>query len=137
MNVANYQLDELLEKVNSSENVELALKDLITNKPYAKMYMDYATNDKFITVDIDEIQYKFSEYHRSMSGAFLCSRSTAKIYEEILIPEHILNKTKRYQLKSLLEMLYAGEAKILEAVIKKNLTDLYPNITHEMMCKVL
>lgn len=140
MKIANYQLDELLEQVNScgtEDDVECALKDLINNHPYVRMYMEYAVNDEYINVDIDEVQYKLSTYPRSLVGAYLCSNTSTKIYKEVLMNPAVAKKTQIYQLKNLLEMLYCGEATVLEAIIKKNLPSLYSNITHEMICMVL
>ena len=137
MKLANYQLDELLEQTNSAVDVEVALKNLISNDTYIRAYLDHAVNDKFVDVDVDELEYKFSDYHRSMAGMLLCSKSSLAIYNEVLLNSKVAMKTRRYQLKNLLEMLYVGEAKILKAIVEKNLPSLYPNITHELISKVL
>jgi hypothetical protein len=68
-----------------------------------------------------------------MAGSRLLSKTTFYIYKEILLNEGLPLKTKRYQTKNLLEMLYKGEALILLAILQKNLPELYPNITHEIM----
>lgn len=137
MKLANYQLDELLEQTNDAEDAEAALLKLITNDQYIRAYMDHSVNDKFVEVDLDDLDYKLSGYHRSMAGMLLCSKTTMAIYNEVLLNPKVAMKTKRYQLKNLLEMLHIGEAKILKAIVGKNIASLYPNITHELICKVL
>lgn len=137
MKIANYQLDELLQQVNDSADVESALSTLIKNDVYARAYIDHAVNDSFVEVDLPESAYTYSTYHRSLAGMRLCTKTSLQIFNDILINPESLHKTKRFQLKNLLEMLHSGEAKILNAIITKNLTSLYPNITHELMCKVL
>lgn len=137
MKIANYQMDELLEQVNTSPDPEAGLKQLINSNGYAKYFLDQAVNDKFVDINYDDMKYTFSPYHRSMAGAFLLSKSTSLVYEQVLLSNQAAVKTKEYKLKALFEMLAQGEAQILLAIIKKNLTELYPNITHEMICKVL
>ena len=140
MKIANFQLDELLEQVNSCgglEDVEAALTNLVNKDTYIRAYLDHAVNDQFVNIDLEDLQYKFSDYHRSMAGMLLCSKTSLSIFNDVLLNEKVAMKTRRYQLKNLLEMLHVGEAKILKAIIQKNLTELYPNITHELICKVL
>jgi hypothetical protein len=133
LKVANYQFDEILEQISSSQNIGVKLKDACDENKYIKFFIEQACNDTWVDFDINEITYTLNDYHRSMAGARLLSKSVFYIFKEILLNTNLPLKTKQYQTKNLLEMLYEGEALILLAIIKKNLTELYPNITHEIM----
>lgn len=133
MKVANYQLDEILDQVSAAPDVGVALKAACDDSPYVKYFIEQACNDVWVNFDVDEISYIMNNYHRSLAGARLLSKTTFYIFKEILLNEGLPLKTKRYQTKNLLEMLYEGESWILLAILKKNLPELYPNITHEIM----
>jgi hypothetical protein len=133
LKVADHQLDEILDVVSKSDDVKTALQSVCTQNMYIKFFIDQACNDIWVDFDIDEINYKFNDYHRSMAGNRLLSKSAYSIYKDVLLNPISIQKNKRYQAKNLLEMLYVGEAKILLSVFKKNLPELYPNITHEIM----
>lgn len=137
-NVANFQLDELLSRINSlpKEEIVTALRELYKTKLHSKTYINQNVNFSHPDFDTD-IVYKESEYHRSMAGTYLCSASVVNILLRVILADSVKAQTKVYQLKNLLEMLCAGEAKILHAILVKNLSSLYPNITHEMMCESL
>lgn len=133
MKVANYQFDEILEQVSAAPDVGAALKTACDGNPYTKFLIEQACNDIWVNFNVDEISYILNDYHRSMAGSRLLSKTSYYIFKEILLKEALPLKTKRYQTKNLLEMLYSGEALILLAIIKKNLSELYPKITHEIM----
>jgi hypothetical protein len=133
LKVANYQLDEILKKVSESPDAGVALKAACDENQYIKYFIEQACNDVWVNFDVNEISYTLNDYHRSMAGSRLLSKTTFYIYKEILLNEGLPLKTKRYQTKNLLEMLYKGEALILLAILQKNLPELYPNITHEIM----
>jgi len=135
MKVATYQLDELLDQVNSAENVKNKLLEILTI-PYVRDYIELNVNDVFINFDIENI--KFNDYHRSMAGTLLLNRNTVATLKVILVESETISIEKKLRLlRNLCEMLYVGEAKILISVLSKNLTSLYPNITHELICKAL
>ena len=133
MKVANYQLDEILDQVSAAPDVGVALKAACDESPYVKYFIEQACNDVWVNFDVNEITYSLNDYHRSMAGTRLLSKTVMYVYKEILLNEGLPLKTKRYQTKNLLEMLYKGEALILLAVLKKNLPELYPSITHKIM----
>lgn len=133
MKVANYQLDEILEQISSAPDIGAALKAVCDGSPYVKFLMEQASNNIWVDFDVDEIPYVLNDYHRSMAGARLLSKTSFYIFKEILLNKTLPLKTKRYQTKNLLEMLYKGEALILLAILKKNLSELYPKITHEIV----
>lgn len=133
MKVANYQLDEILEQVSAAPDVGVALKVACDENTYVRYFIEQACNDVWVSFDVNEIEYKFNDYHRSMAGSLLLSKTTFRIFSEILLNENMILKTKRYQTKNLLEMLYNREALIFLAILKKNLSELYPKITHEIM----
>ncbi len=140
MKVANYQFDELLEQVSScatEQDVQFALKHLSDTNIYVEFWLGVSVSDVFLDFDIEELNYKFSDYHRSMAGQFLLSKTPKMIYEQVLTNSSVLQKNKRFQLKNMIEMLHSGEAKVLVACLKKNLADLYPKLTHELVCSVL
>lgn len=133
MKVANYQLDEILKKVSESPDVGVALKAACDESPYVKYFIEQACNDVWVDFDVHEVTYNLNDYHRSMAGSRLLSKTTFYIFKEILLNPGLPLKTKRYQTKNLLEMLYKGEALILLAILNKNLPELYPSITHKIM----
>lgn len=137
MKIANKQLDEILSEVNASADVKEALQFVVTNQPYAKFYLTQFITEDWVDFDVDEIEYEQYDYHRSMSGALLLNKQTANIYQNIFMNRSVVLKTKRYQCKSLLEMLNKGESDILMAMLKKDLQTLYPNITFEILNAVL
>lgn len=136
MKIANKQLDEILAEVNSAQDVEAALR-LVIDKPYIKFYLSQLLSEDWVDFDVDEIEYTKYDYHRSMSGALLLNKQTCNIYLSIFMNKTVLLKTKRYQCKALLEMLNTGESEILKALLKKDLQTLYPNITYEILNKVV
>lgn len=136
MKVANKQLDEILSEINDSADPESALKTVI-DKPYIKFYLSQLLTEDWVDFDVDEIEFTQYDYHRSMSGALLLNKQTCNIYVSIFMNKNVLLKTKKYQCKSLLEMLNKGESDILKALLKKDLQTLYPNITYEILNKVV
>jgi hypothetical protein len=133
LRVADFQLDEILTNVSNASNVEDALKDVCARSPLVRFYIHRACDEEWIDFDLDDLKYKFSDFHRSLCGAYLLSKSTMNILTEILFNPKIVKKTKFFHTKNLLELLSEPEAKVLEAILKKNLTTLYPHITHKMM----
>jgi hypothetical protein len=136
MNIANKQLDEMLEEVNNSADPESSLR-LIIDKPYIKFYLSQLLSEDWVSFDVDDIKHEQYNYHRSMSGAILCNKQTANVYLSIFMKKEVVQKTKLFQCKSLLEMLNKGESDILKAILKKDLQSLYPNITYEIINKVV
>lgn len=139
LNVANHQLDEILVVINGypEEEIVEALQILYRTKPYSKSYLDLAVNDIFLDFDVTDLQYKISDYHRSMSGTQLCTRSASDLVFKVILEPKVILKTKMYQLKNMLEMLHEGESNILKAILEKNLITIYPNITHDRICQSL
>lgn len=133
MKVADHQLDEIFEMINSSSNVEASLQQVCKESPLVKFYVHLACDDRWIDFDLEDLKYKFSEYHRSLCGAYLLSKGTMNILTEIIFNPKIVKKTKYFHTKNLMELFSAPEAKVFEAILKKNLTALYPHITHKMM----
>lgn len=136
MKVANKQLDEILDEINLAADVEAGLR-LVINKPYIKFYLSQLLSEDWADFDVDDIEYIKYDYHRSMSGALLLNKQTCNIYVSIFMNKNVILKTKRYQCKALLEMLNTGESEILKALLKKDLQSLYPNITYEILNKVV
>ena len=133
MKVADHQLDEIFEMINSSADVEVSLRQTCKTNPIVKFYVHLACDDRWIDFDLQDLEYKFSEFHRSLCGAYLMSKSTMNMITEILLNPKIPKKTKYFQTKNLMELLSLPEAKVFEAILKKNLSSLYPHITHKMM----
>jgi len=133
LKVADHQLDEIFEMINSSADVEVSLRQTCKTNPIVKFYVHLACDDRWIDFDLQDLEYKFSEFHRSLCGAYLMSKSTMNMITEILLNPKIPKKTKYFQTKNLMELLSLPEAKVFEAILKKNLSSLYPHITHKMM----
>jgi len=133
LKVADHQLDEIFEMINSSADVEVSLRQTCKTNPIVKFYVHLACNDRWIDFNLEDLEYKFSEFHRSLCGAYLMSKSTMNMITEILLNPKIPKKTKYFQTKNLMELLSLPEAKVFEAILKKNLSSLYPHITHKMM----
>ena len=133
MKVADHQLDEIFEMINSSADVEVSLRQTCKTNPIVKFYVHLACDDRWIDFDLQDLEYKFSEFHRSLCGAYLMSKSTMNMITEILLNPKIPKKTKYFQTKNLMELLSLPEAKVFEVILKKNLSSLYPHITHKMM----
>ncbi|NCN52175.1 hypothetical protein GW931_04150 [archaeon] len=136
MKVADHQLDEIFEMINSSADVEVSLRQTCKTNPIVKFYVHLACDDRWIDFDLQDLNYKFSEFHRSLCGAYLISKSTMNIITEIIFNSKIPKKTKYFQTKNLMELLSISEAKVFEAILKKNLPTMYPHITHEMMVNI-
>lgn len=136
MKVANLHFDEILQKVNDSANVKESLQEALKGA-YVMPYLNDAISDKWADFDISTIKFNQYNYHRSMSGAFLLTRSTYNLYNSILMnPEVNFNK-KVSGCKSLLEMLYKGEADVLIAIMNKNIHSIYPKISFKLLNEVL
>jgi len=138
MKVANLQMDEILQAVNDSSDVELELRSaLAAPYTYLRHYLMTLLSDSWPSFEVELIEWKHYGYHRSMAGAFLLSKPTWNIFSGILMNSNAKLKAQEFQCKALLEMLCEGEANILVCILTKNLQKLYPNITHEMLNKVL
>ena len=133
----NKMLDELLTIVNASPDVVSALQ-VAFKQPYFKGYMELSVSDVFPDFDIDAVKFKQYDYHRSMAGAFLINRQTWNLVSNVIMggPE-VAEAIKIKQFKSLSEMLYIEESKAFTAIIKKDITSLYPNITFKSIVDAL
>ena len=129
-------LDELLDEINESTDVVSALKKAF-KESYFKGYMELAVNDVFPTFDTAEVIFKQYDYHRSMAGAFLLNRQTWNIISNVIMTDNVATATKMKQFRALSEMLYIGESAMLSAIINKNITSLYPNVTFAAICEAL
>lgn len=136
MKVANKQFDEILSEVNSSDDVQAALK-VIINQPWIKFYLSQLTSEDWPDFDVNEVKFTQHNYHRSMAGALLLNKQTANIYKVIFMSNEVPLKTKQHQCKALLEMLCKGESDILRVLLTKNLQLIYPNITYNIINSVL
>jgi hypothetical protein len=139
-NVAVYGLDEILSKIDQSDNKLNELRQLIKTNSFAKRLLLSAVDDKWVDVDINEIKTTNPIYHRSLAGTSLLSRATTQIFEGIFFApasSKIPKRTKTLQYKNMTEMLCESEAKLLKAILLKNVESLYPTLTHELICEAL
>lgn len=136
INVGTLQFDEVLQKVNDSVDPAPALKEILTD-PYIRQYLTYMVSDSWSKVDVDTVGWENMGLYRSEVGAYLLNRITANTIKEVIMNDAVKLHTQKYQLKSILEMLYIGESNVLIAILKKNLSELYPNITFEMIAAAL
>ena len=136
VNTHPHMLDEILESINSSEDVVTALKDAM-KQSYVPFYLNLAVSDSWTTLDIATVEFKSYDYHRSMCGSLLLNRQTVNVVENILMKKDIPTRTKTVQYKALSEMLYSGESKVLTAILNKNLDSIYPNITFNKINEAL
>lgn len=122
--------DEILALVNASDDVHGALQGAMFT-PYFKNYMNLLVSDVWTTIDISNVKFTQYDYPRSMAGAMLLSRQSWNIVNGVIMMESVRDSVKEKQFKALSEMLYVGESKILYAILNKDLTPLYPNITFD------
>lgn len=123
-------LDEILAIINDSEDVVSSLQSAF-KIPYVKGFIELAVSDNWPSIDIDTINFKQYEYHRSMAGAMLLNRQTWNIIVSVIMNPDAKDTTKTVQFKALSEMLYVDESKALFAILNKNIHSVYPNITFE------
>lgn len=123
-------LHEILEDIDDSENVVSALREAF-KLPYVKNYMELAVSDKWTTIDPEKIEYKQFNYHISMAGAYLLNRQTWNIVSNVIMNPEAKDSTKTIQFRALSEMLYREESHALEAILCKDIEQMYPNITFE------
>jgi hypothetical protein len=129
-------LDEILSQANAlSDPVASIISNLDVS--YVRGYLELAVSDDWITLDIDTVQFKQYDYHRSMAGATLLNRQTWNIVSNIFMAKEVPNRTKAVQYRALSEMLYSEESKILTQILDKNLTLLYPNLTFVVINEAL
>lgn len=136
MRIANYQFDELLTKVNESDDIVLELKNTL-NVPYVRQYLETQISETWPKFDVDSEKLEKSTYHRSMAGAFLLSRPVYTVFDQILMSQALPDELQLKRLKNLYPMLCAGEADILIALLEKNISAIYPNITYEVLNEAL
>lgn len=125
-------LDEILNNTNNSVDILATLKQSYST-PYVKQYMELAVSEKWTSIDVDTIDVKKFDYHRSMCGAFLLNKRTWDILTIVIMGGDVFSSTKVKQYKALSEMLFSQESLILKHILKKDLSKLYPNLTHELI----
>jgi hypothetical protein len=129
----NKMFDEHLQDVKTVEE----LASIIKNMHYARVYIEQAVNDKFINFDTSDITLGQPNNDRWQAGAYLLSRPTSNIFNLVFLTEKTSKNLKHKQFKALMEMLYVGEARILEACLNKNLESVFPTLTHTFICEAL
>lgn len=123
-------LQEVLSVINSNNDVVSSLKSIF-HLPFISTYLKLSVSEDWTDIDIKKIETTKYNYHISMAGAFLLNRHTFKIITEVIMNPDVLYQTKVSQYKALSEMLFVDESKILDAILNKNITSIYPNITFE------
>jgi hypothetical protein len=129
----NKMFDELLIEVKTVEQ----LVGIIKNVHYARGYIEQVVNDTFINFNTDDVVLGQYNDDRWQAGAYLLSRPTTNIVQQVFLTPKTTKNLKHKQFKSLMEMLHIGEAKLLDAVLNKNLSDLYPTLSHAFICEAL
>jgi hypothetical protein len=125
-------LDEILNDANNSVDVLAKLKEAYKIS-YVKDYMELCVSDKWTSIEVDSIDVKSFDYHRSMCGAFLLNKRTWDVLSIVIMGGTVFSNIKEKQYKALSEMLYSRESVILKYILKKDLSELYPNLTHELI----
>lgn len=123
---------EILSIIDKQDDVVSALRSCL-HISFVRPYLDIAVSDEWSTVDIAHTETKDYNYHVSMAGAYLLNRNSFKIVSEIIMNKSVADTAKIFQYKSLMEMLCVEEARILKAILTKNLTSLYTRITFESL----
>jgi hypothetical protein len=129
----NKMFDEILTEVKTVQD----LANIIKNTHYAKVYLEQAVNDAFINFDTPDVVIGQLNHDRWQAGAYLLSRPTSNIFTSVFLTARTSKNLKHKQFKALMEMLYAGEAAILDACLNKNLAAIYPTLTHTFICEAL
>jgi hypothetical protein len=126
-------LDERLSAITTATE----LRELCKESELIKFYIDASVNDTWTPVDIESLTIKYNDFHRSMAGAFLINRHTIQIVRDVILAQTGSMPVKIKQFLALSSMLYIEEAKILKAVIDKDLQSLFPKLTHKLICEAL
>ena len=131
-------LDEILSVLNDQhkDDIVQSLRACF-HIPFFLDYIKLNICEEWSDIDYDKIQIREYNYHRSMSGTYLLNRHTFKIIESCLLNDALDDKSKINKFTSLAEMLYKDEYIILKAVMNKNLTNVYPNLTFEKLCEAV
>lgn len=129
-------LDEILTIINNSDDVVASIK-MAFRLDYFKKYMEITVSDVWTTITPSELKFTQYNYARSLAGAMLLNKQTWNIVDQIIMHPHVRESAKEVQFKSLSEMLYVEESKILTAILVKDLTSLYQNITHDRIVEAL
>jgi hypothetical protein len=129
-------LHEVLNVINEHDDPVSALKACL-HLSYVRQYLELAVSDDWSTLDVANTPTRSFGYHISMAGAFLLNRHTYTVVSEVIMRESVSDSAKAIQFKALMEMLYEEEAKIFYAILTKNLTSLYPQITFECLNEAL
>lgn len=125
--------DELLDTVKTVQD----LKEVFKKNPYTKFWIDKATNNQFLDFNIDDLVIPKYEYHRSLAGALMLSRSTTNFVDGLLMNPKVAISTKKKQYVALVQMLCIEEAALFRACLVKDIATLYPILTHEFMGEAL
>ena len=105
MKIANYQLDEILEKANESADPKAILKEAVDSNTYVKFWLNAAVDDTFVSFELEDVKAEYSKYHRSMAGMYLLSSTSRRIYEFVLTDPVVVTKNKLFQTKSMIEII--------------------------------
>lgn len=136
INTHSKSLDEILNEANNHLFPSQVLAKYML-QPYVRDYLELAVSDKWTTLDVDAVVYAKYDYDRSMAGAILLNSKTINIVQQVIMAEKVSKHAKTNQYKALMEMLYSGEAKVLRAILTKNIVDLYPTLTIDTISKAL
>lgn len=127
-------LHAILSDVKTPEELHMAMRA----DKYLSEYMELAVDARFLTFDIEDSDLpKKINIHESMSGAFLSSKNSYQLVFDVILGQKAPKATRIKQLKSLYDMLSENEAKILMAILRKTLVDLYPILSHEFVCSAI
>lgn len=137
INTHSKSLDEILFLANEACDPPVVLIHYMRQQSYVKDYLELAVSEQWTTLDVDQVKVTQYCYPRSMVGAILLNSKTINIVNQVLMTPHVSQNVKSNQYKALMEMLFSGESAILKAILTKNLVDLYPSLTIDVITKAL
>lgn len=124
-------LDEIFDRANDQEDPVAYLKKHVKETPLVRYWVEQATNDVFAAIDLPSVNFKPNGFPREFAGARLLNRIAVNTFADLL------ESPKIKVIENFLNLLDDSEAKLLLAIMDKNVSSLYPKLTHEVLCAAL
>jgi len=130
-------VDEILNTVSLSPDPIKALHVAFDQVHFLRSYMTSAVDAEFVSFDPSEVQYSNHDFHRSLAGAHLINKGTFKTFSQVLFGQDVPDNVKKTSFKNLMELLYEPEANILYSILTKDISSIFPELTHEVISAAL
>lgn len=130
-------VDEILNTISLSQDPIQALRNAFDRIPFLRSYLSSSVDSEFVTFDPADVHYSNHDFHRSLAGAHLINKGTFKTFTQVLFGQDVPENVKKTSFKNLMELLYVPEANILYAILTKDISSIYPELTHEVISTAL